>query len=370
MMNRRQTYYFIGNLLSFSVSDEQKKMFIKAFKSPAFNWPVFVALGSNHLVLQTIYCKLFDYKLTDYLPSEIKSHLKRIYDLNFERNTEIISQVDSVNLLLNKHGIAPLYMKGAGNIIDGLYTDIGERIMHDIDILIQEEQWNPVISALLQDGYCAFSESIPGKTTKHYPPLYKSGNKITLEIHRAPVDNEHTRLISTKEIWDNRKQINGHGDCYVMSNHHKIILNFIHSQLTHHGYSYARAYLRDLYDLQLLSSRENIEENFKRLKRYRSRAISYVGLMNKVFQGRSTEKLKLNILNHIHLFRCELNLKLRIAGMITFLLSVMFRSYILIPFRSLKNQESRNSLPKKLFDKNWYMKHYRSLTRIYRINTS
>ncbi|MBN1597153.1 MAG: nucleotidyltransferase family protein [Bacteroidales bacterium] len=365
-MNRLQTYYFIGNLLSSSFNAKHKESLIQEFKSPDFNWSLFIALGSNHLVLQIIYCKLLGNQLTEYLPAEVNSHLREIYDLNLDRNMEIIKQIKAINLLLNSHGIAPLYMKGAGNIIDSLYSDLPERLMHDIDILVPGEHLEPVITALLNDGYRSFSEIKPEKlkTAKHYPPLSKTGNKVTLEVHRFPVGHQYTKIINTDEIWKERKQIDDYGTCYVMSDHHKIIHNFVHSQLMHHGHSYARVHLRDLYDLLMLTYREDIGLCLKGLKGQRNKAFSYLGLMQKVFQKESTERTKRNLFVRLYYFRYEINLRSRIFSLINFLIAIMFRSYIIIPIRSLKDKERRNSLPKKLFEKNWYKRHYRSLTRI------
>jgi len=41
-----------------------------------------------------------------------------------------------MNAKLNAAGISPIYLKGTGNLIDGFYEDIGERIIGDIDFLV------------------------------------------------------------------------------------------------------------------------------------------------------------------------------------------------------------------------------------------
>src|ERR1035437_5025285 len=117
-MNMLQTYYLIGNMLSSDSISNQRECVIKSLKSPTISWQLFIATASNHLVLQTIYHKVLEQQLTKYLPSEVLGHLKYIYDINFQRNTKILEQVNSINLLLNSHGIVPLYLKGVGNIIE------------------------------------------------------------------------------------------------------------------------------------------------------------------------------------------------------------------------------------------------------------
>jgi len=41
-----------------------------------------------------------------------------------------------MNATLNTAGISPIYLKGTGNLIDGIYGDVGERIIGDIDFLV------------------------------------------------------------------------------------------------------------------------------------------------------------------------------------------------------------------------------------------
>jgi len=46
-----------------------------------------------------------------------------------------------LNATLYAAGISPIYLKGTGNLIDGICSDIGERIIVDIDSLVPEKDF-------------------------------------------------------------------------------------------------------------------------------------------------------------------------------------------------------------------------------------
>lgn len=368
-MNSIQTYYLLGNLLSADFETDRRELVINSLESPNLNWPLFIAIGSNHLVLQTIYCKLLEQKLTEYIPPEVLEHLKYIHDLNYRRNTEIMEQVISINTLLNDQGIVPLYLKGVGNIIDGLYTSIAERIMYDIDFLVPEGQWKTTAQILIKNGYQGNKGYDPCKRMmlKHYPTLSKIGAKASVEIHRLPVDFIFSTTLGAKEVWQNKKLMPVDLKCYVMSDRHKIVQNFIHSQLHHGGQLYAKVFLRNLYDLFLLSKRENPEEVFEGMNNYHRQAAGYLKIMNKGFGIGESQKQKLKHAGRLYLIRHEINLRTWVVSRSSYLVLKIFRAYIKLPFLSITDKALRASLIRRLLDINWYRQHLNSYRRI-RIN--
>ena len=64
--------------------------------------------------------------------------MKHITDLNRDRNKQIISQAQDLNTLLLNNNITPIFLKGTGNLLEGLYDDIAERMLGDIDFLFSK----------------------------------------------------------------------------------------------------------------------------------------------------------------------------------------------------------------------------------------
>ena len=50
--------------------------------------------------------------------------MKHITNINRERNKQIITQAIELNNLLLANNITPIFLKGTGNLLAGIYVDI------------------------------------------------------------------------------------------------------------------------------------------------------------------------------------------------------------------------------------------------------
>ena len=50
-----------------------------------------------------------------------------------------------LNTFLLDHGITPIFLKGAANLITGLYSDIAERMVGDIDFIFSKQDYPKAI---------------------------------------------------------------------------------------------------------------------------------------------------------------------------------------------------------------------------------
>ena len=221
----------------------------------------FIRLSSNHLVLPAIFLRLRETGLSDNLPQDLVVHLNEIFLLNFKRNEEILQQIDEINLQLNSSGIVPVYMKGTANLLDGLYSDPADRMIGDIDFLVRDEDFLSTAEIVLKLGYKTDVEIYDDiKTLKDYPRLYRDDVPADIEIHRLPIIPEYADWFGPEIVFNEKKQIHDKINCYVPSDKHKLIQNFVHSQLTNKGHKHRLISLRDLYDCHLLLNRINKNE--------------------------------------------------------------------------------------------------------------
>ena len=188
--------------------------------------------------------------------------------------------------------------------MDNLYSDIGDRMIGDIDFLVQEKDYLKTAELILEIGYENQHKMYDdAKTFKHYPRLFRKDVPADVEIHRIPVPQVYTKQFNTKLLFQNKKEIkqsvkpllnssinkinhlknipnrttktrnllerSGNPDLsgqpetcntFVSSNEHKLIHTFIHSQLSNEGYRFKQIGLHDLYDFYLLSQKVNIAE--------------------------------------------------------------------------------------------------------------
>ena len=227
----------------------------------------FIHLCSNHLVLPAIYNRFIESGLTDVIPNELNEHLKEIYTLNINRNKEILKQIDEINQKFHQADIEPVYLKGAANLLDNLYSNIADRMMGDIDILVKNDDFLEAADLLFNLGYkneLKIYDDI--YTLKDYPRMYRNDVPADIELHRLPVIPKFAKEFNTVSIFKEKKQILSKINCFVPSDKHKTIHNFIHGQLTNKGHAIKLIPLRDLYDSYLLLKRVNLNDVLNEIK--------------------------------------------------------------------------------------------------------
>jgi hypothetical protein len=332
---------------------------LRAIRDDKTDWSQVVFTASNNYVLQTLYVKFRNFKLHGLLPDGLVAHLEHVYRLNLERNKKMLKQAGEINRLLKAGGITGLFLKGIGNLADGLYADPGERIMSDIDILTGPDQMEAAAYMLIANGYKTYNEYRPERsaTMKHFPVLYKEGEPARVDIHRQPVNIQYSDLFDFEQAGSHQRPANGDPSFMVLSDKHKIWLGFIHSQLIHWGHYYAMPSLRDLYDMQLLSAREDVAGVLSEYPSIRGKAAGFLQVMDKTFgEGKQLpsgfgSKGKLSLLRH------RIMLGSRPSGMVIFKILKAWRLYIDIPVKSLFRKNYRLYVRVRLEDAGWYRRN-------------
>jgi hypothetical protein len=98
-----------------------KQEIISKIEAGTIDLQKFSAACSEHLIIPSIYLKFKSHNIIYYLPEAFSEYLKYIYDLNLSRNNRILEQLQDITALLNSHSIYPVFLKGAGNLLDDLY---------------------------------------------------------------------------------------------------------------------------------------------------------------------------------------------------------------------------------------------------------
>ena len=124
MGNLAVTYQNIADILSFETSNSELEQLLS---HPSFDWDAIVSEGSRHLVLPALYCRLQSKKLLHVLPNDLKEYLEEITELNRERNSAILDQINIITEWFNKHNIEHAFLKGGALLALDCYDDIAER---------------------------------------------------------------------------------------------------------------------------------------------------------------------------------------------------------------------------------------------------
>ena len=331
-------------------------------------WPGFVSMASNHLVIPSVYVQLRENGLLQLLHEIISDHLQKIQELNLERNNAILRQSEGIIEILAAENIQLLFLKGVGNIFDKLYSDTGERMIQDIDVMVHPDQWESAVEYLKKEGYrnreILDSTAIPPR--KHYPRLLRNDSTASVELHRFPVALKYAGSFTPELVWEKKVPAANMSSCFVMCNEHKAVHNFIHSQLEHKGHFYGRIFMRSLYDHLLLSGFVDMDKvfsmaghDFRKPAAYMEVAGRTFGLVNKL-QRYGLSQTGLYPLRH------ELFLRSVILSTGMRVIVRIFRSYVLTPAFAITDAALRKKIIGNLKDKKWYGKHLRSYKKYLR----
>ena len=252
-MKNSEAFYFIGHLFTLNVVENRREEVLRRIESNEIDWDKVVKLASDQLVLPLLYVKFRDSDLLGYLPDGLAQHLEMVYDLNLKRNQQLLVQADEIARCLREVGIKPIFIKGMANLLSGLYSDLGERMMLDIDFLVHADEIPQAAEALKSIGYNTYAgEMYWDKSTKHYPRLTNSSRISDIEMHFNPASEKACAGFGYSDILRNGIE----HDLFILpSDLDGLRINFLHAMYDNKGYTHQKCSLRDMYDVFCYSTR-------------------------------------------------------------------------------------------------------------------
>ena len=265
-MNYKEIFFFVAKCLTINHEAHNKSIVEKALHSNTLDWDEVVRISTKHYVFPALYCNLKRASLLRYLPEDLVIHMENITKLNRERNKQIINQAKELNNLLLENNITPVFIKGTGNILEGLYEDIGERMIGDIDFIFSKEEYPYAIELLIKNGYSSiYKTEYHFPEFKHYPRLVKEGQIAAVEIHKEIISEKYADEFNYDFIINSCLNFS---KIKVMSYESQLILSILSYQINENGIHYKGISLRKAYDIFLLSKKvvpRNIFNGFKKL---------------------------------------------------------------------------------------------------------
>jgi hypothetical protein len=266
-MTYKETLFFIAKCLTIFVEKKNKKEVEKELIKDNIDWDAVVKVSTSHFVFPALYCNLKRVGFLKYIPDDLSAYMKYITDLNRQRNNQIITQAKEVNNLLLNHNITPIFIKGTSNILTGLYEDIAERMVGDIDLLFSKNDFFKAIEILKNNGYSKFDKnSYYSPNFRHYPGLVKPKMIATIEIHKEVLKEKFRDEFNYKIISKELQKIN---NFTVLGYDNQLSLSVFANQINDYGFKFKKIALRSAYDVFLLSKKVNTHEvilQFNKLK--------------------------------------------------------------------------------------------------------
>jgi hypothetical protein len=362
-LNYKKTLYFISKCLTISSEDKNRYFIEKQLQSDTINWDAFVKVSTSHYVFPALYCNFKRTNFLKYLPADLVQYMKYITNLNKDRNIQIISQVKELNRLLLANNITPMFLKGTGNLLAGIYEDIAERMMGDIDFIVSIEDYPKVIKLVREFGYSEVNKRkyyIPDP--KHYRRLQKENNIAAIEIHTEILNSKKYRKEFNYSFVKNDSQVID--EVRVLSYANKLNLSIISYQINDHGNNFKTMALRNAYDVFLLSKKTNAKAAINTLDKLSSPLNCFLATCDEVFNHLNSLEYNKNKTTASYLsffdrqFTDEEKTRSRHKRIKIYL---FLKGRLNVLFNSLLYKKYRVLLFKRLADKSWYKQKLQEL---------
>ena len=280
-MNYKETLFFIAKCLTISLEDKNRDEIELILKTTDVDWDAVVKVSTAHYVFPALYCNLKRADFLQYLPHELVSYMEHITSLNRDRNKQILQQAQDLYTMLLANQITPIFLKGTGNILGGIYEDIGERMVGDIDFLLSKKDSYSAFKILKSDDYTTpknLLNNYPGH--RHFPRLVKQENIAAVEIHKEVIKEKYRDEFNSKMISEDVQQINNFS---VLSFENQLSLSIIASQINDYGFELRNFSLRNAYDVFLLSKKVDTKKTILKFTKLKNPLNCFLANCNLVF---------------------------------------------------------------------------------------
>ena len=353
-MNYKETLYFIAKCLTISLEEKNRQEIEKQLKSDTIDWDAVVKVSTAHYVFPALYCNFKRVDFLKYLPQDLVSFMEYITDINRERNKQIISQANELNNVLLANNIRPIFLKGTGNLLAGIYDDIAERMVGDIDFIFSKEDYPKAITVLREFGYSEVKKKnyYSPDGGRHYRRLQKETNIAAIEIHKELLIEKYANEFNYSFVEKNSQVING---IAVLSYGNKLNLSIIANQINDNGFFNKTMALRNAYDVFLLSKKTNAKDAVNTLDKLSHPLNCFLAACYEVFNKvESIEYIKnaktaLYLINFNNQFTKTVKGQSKRNKIYLFIKRIFY-----ILYKSIIYKEYRVFLFKSLTDKNWY----------------
>jgi len=356
-LNYKETLFFIAKCLTISLEEKNRQEIEKQLKSTSIDWDAVVKVSTANYVFPAMYCNLKRVDLLQYLPHELVSYMEHITDINRERNKLITLQANELNNVLLANNIRPIFLKGTGNLLAGIYDDIAERMVGDIDFIFSKEEYSKAIRILREFGYSEVKkkEYYPPDESRHHRRLHKENNIAAIEIHKELLIEKYENEFNYSFVEKYSQLING---INVLSYANKLNLSIIANQINDNGFYYKTMALRNAYDVFLLSKKTNAKEEVNSLNKLSHPLNCFLAACYEVFDR--VDSLEYNKTTKTTSYLRDFNSQFT-NPISTKRKSIFNKIYIFIKrifyllYKSIIFKEYRVFIFKSLTDKNWYI---------------
>lgn len=353
MLSKSEIILFTAKSLTISVNTKNLNDVRKALQLNDINWELFVKISTSQLVLPALYCNYKRKNLLQFLPNDLVSYMYEITELNRDRNVKIIEQINVLNSLLKQNGVSPIFLKGSSYLIQGLYDDIAERMIGDIDFLVSKNEYDLASIILSDHNYKPVSQlGYHFPQFKHYPRLFNNDLIAAVEIHKEMVNKKYVKEFNFDKIKGEITHENGYS---FLGNNDQKALSIFSNQINDDGFKLKKVNLKNAYDFLLLNNIKPGTDFAFRYNKLKTPIMCFLASTDYLFGdiGLTTENNR-KVKKYLKIFKRQLNNNLRTKIYLKLISCKFFlNDRIKIIFKAFVNKEYRDWLLKRTTDEQW-----------------
>ena len=166
------------------------------------NFENLMKLASRHLMLPALFFNINKKKLSHLFPVDFIECIKNIYSINKARNEVLLKEAKELSDLLYKNNINHIFLKGTALLLSNVFEDIGERMMCDIDFIIQYKDEEKIKKVLEKNKYVNKDSNHLFQVfkPKHLPRMVNKNKTIGIEPHFELLSPKRRYIFNSKKL--------------------------------------------------------------------------------------------------------------------------------------------------------------------------
>ena len=173
------------------------------------NFENLMKLASRHLMLPALFFNINKKNLSYLFPVDFIECIKNIYSINKARNEILLKEAKELSELLYKNNINHIFLKGTALLLSNVFEDIGERMIGDIDFIIQHKDEEKIKKVLEKNNYCNRYNVSLFRVFKptHLPRQVHKNKTIALEPHLELLEPKNRWFFNSKKLINDFKDV-------------------------------------------------------------------------------------------------------------------------------------------------------------------
>ena len=172
------------------------------------NFEKLITLASGHLMLPALFFNIQKKKASYLFPEDFIAYIKNIFAINKARNEILLAEAKELSQLLVENNINHIFLKGTALLLSNVFEDIGERMIGDIDFIIQHKDEGKIREVLEYNNSCKTENLSLWKLFKptHLPKKVRKNKTIAIETHLELLEPEQRCIFNSKKLQNDFKK--------------------------------------------------------------------------------------------------------------------------------------------------------------------